>query len=146
MKFHGCIPLLALLLLLNCGCGTPTSMGPSGVSPGLLMTEVTYPSMRDAQTRINLKRDDIQILGVIKADAKSQNILWIWASGDNGYGNLMKAARQAYPQTDGVIDVQVDTEYKDLLSVCAMYFLGLPIPILSSVTTHMEGRAFQFKR
>jgi hypothetical protein len=152
MKFLGCAPLLALLLPAVCGCGTPTAMGPSGVSPGMLMTEVTYPSQHDAQTRINIKRDDIQILGTVQATAESSTfLLRLWSSGDNGYGNLMKAARRAYPQADGVVDIQWDTEYMDafeccgLNTYCIILFQAVPA-IYSKATSHMEGKAFQFKR
>jgi len=147
MKFLGCAPLLALLLPAVCGCGTPTAMGPSGVAPGMLMTEVTYPSKHDAQTRINIKRDDIQILGTVKADAESVNILfWLWASGDNGYGKLLQAARQVYPKADGVVDIQWDTEYQDACAICGTVLGYIPRPIYAKVTSHMEGKAFQFKR
>ena len=150
MKFHGCVPLLALLVSLACGCGT-TSMGPSGVSPGLLMTDVKYPSAHDAQTRINIKRDDIQILGTVQATAESSSfLLRLWASGDNGYGKLMQAARRAYPQADGVVDIQWDTEYKDVLECCGLNYCAIVTralsPIYAKVTSHMEGQAFQFKR
>jgi len=145
MKFHGCVPLLALLVSLVCGCGT-TSMGPSGVSPGLLITDANYPSAHDAQTRINFKRADIQILGVVKAEFESRNIFWLWASGDNGYGKLMQAARQSYPQADGVVDVQWDTEYRDLCACCGFCIFYRPVPLLATAVTHAEGKAFQFKR
>lgn len=147
MKFHGCVPFLALLLPLVCGCGTPVSMGPSGVSPGMLMSDVTYPSLHEAQTRINFKRDDILILGTVKADAESRNLLlWLWADGDNGYGKLMQAARRSYPQADGVVDVQWDTEYNDACSICGTCIGYIPRPLFAKVTSHMEAKAFQFKR
>ena len=141
MKFHGCVPLLALVLPLVCGCGTPTAMGPSGVSPGMLMSDVNYPSARDAQTRFDFKRDDIQILGSVKAQTESLNILMLWSTGDNGYGSLMRAARQAYPQADGVVDLQWDSQFSNLCIPCY-----IPIPIMFKVISHVEGKAFQFKR
>lgn len=124
------------------GCSSLMNVPPSGVSPGFLFSDVNYPSRRESNTQFKFDRKDIVILGPVTATGESQNILLLWSQGDNGYGNLMKAAREAYPEADGVVDVQWDTRYSNLcIPCCYMY-----IPILFKVKSTGEGNAFKFKK
>jgi len=101
----------------------------------MLFTEVNYPSRHDAQTLFNFNRSDIELLGPISTSSESQCILGLMAQGDNGYGNLMKAAKAKYPEADGVINLQWDTRWN---LIC----MGL----ISKVQSNVEGMAFKFKK
>lgn len=127
------LPLMGALVFS--GCASVLSMPPSGSSPGMLMTEVTYPSKHDAQTLFNFSKADIELLGPISVTSESQCMLGLMAQGDNGYGNLMKAAKAKYPDADGVINLQWDTRWNLLC-------LG----IISKVQSNVEGMAFKFKK
>jgi hypothetical protein len=117
------------------GCAGLMSVPPSGVAPGGLFSEVTYPSYRESQTKFTFTHDDLVILGPVTATSESQSILGLVAQGDNGFGNLMRAARAKYPDCDGVINIQWDTKWN---LVC----LG----IISKVTATVEGTAIKIKR
>lgn len=117
------------------GCAGLMSTSPSGVAPGGLFSDVNYPSYRESQTKFTFTRDDLVILGPITAKSESQCILGLVAQGDNGFGNLMKAARTKYPDCDGVINIQWDTQWN---LIC----LGL----MSKVTATVEGTAIKIKR
>jgi hypothetical protein len=127
------LPLLGALVIS--GCASVTAIPPAGSSPGVLLTEVTYPSRHDAQTLFNFSRADIELLGPITATSESQCILGLMAQGDNGYGNLMKAAKAKYPDADGIINLSWDTHWN---LIC----LG----IISKVQANVEGMAFKFKK
>lgn len=115
---------------------------PSGVSPGFLFSDVTYPSYRESSTKFTINRSDIVVLGPVTATGESQCILALWSQGDNGYGNLMKAARETYPDADGVVDVQWDTKYGNLCLPCCYVW----VPIFYKVKSTGEGQAFKFKK
>jgi hypothetical protein len=55
----------------------------------------------------------------------------------------MRAARQAYPDADGLIDVQWDTKYQNLCIPCSCW---LWVPIMFKGTSIGEGSAFKFKK
>jgi hypothetical protein len=115
---------------------------PSGVSPGFLFSDVAYPSYRESSTKFTINRSDIVVLGPVTATGESQCILALWSQGDNGYGNLMKAARETYPDADGVVDVQWDTKYGNLCLPCCYVW----VPIFYKVKSTGEGQAFKFKK
>ena len=121
--------------LVFSGCASVTSLPPSGVSPGMLFSDVNYPSRHDAQTLFNFSKSDIELLGPVNTMSESQCILGLIAQGDNGYGNLMKAAKAKYPDADGVINLQWDTHW-DLICM----------GIMSKVQSNVEGMAFKFKK
>jgi len=131
------------LALLGCvvvglsltGCAGLMSAPPSGVSPGGLFSDVNYPSYRESQTQFTFAREDFIILGPVSATSESSCILGLFAQGDNGFGNLTRAAKAKYPDCDGVINVQWDTEWN---LIC----LGL----ISKVTAKVEGTAIKIKR
>lgn len=129
-----CLSFAGLMLLT--GCSGLMTVPPSGVTPASLFTDVKYPSRREPETRFNFSKNDIDILGPVHATAESQTILSLLSQGDNGYGNLLKAARKEYPNADGVINVQWDTQFNN---VC-MGFL------YQKATSHMDGTAIRFKR
>jgi len=117
------------------GCAGLMSTSPSGVAPGGLFSDVNYPSYRESQTRFTFTRDDLVILGSVTAKSESSCILGLVAQGDNGFGTLMKEAKMKYPDCDGVINIQWDTQWN---LIC----LGL----VSKVTSTVEGIAIKIKR
>ncbi|MEI8139915.1 MAG: hypothetical protein WCI03_08615 [bacterium] len=135
------VAFIATFFLAGC-VSPPMGIPPSGVSPGFLFSDVNYPTQRDSITKFKVNRNDIVILGPVTAKGESQCILALWAKGDNGYGNLMKAAKGAYPNADGVVDVQWDTKYSNLCIPCC-YVL---VPIMFKATSTGEGQAFMFKK
>ena len=135
------VALIAANFLAGCA-GLPMGAPPSGVSPGFLFSDVTYPSYRESSTKFTINRSDIIVLGPVTATGESQCILALWSQGDNGYGNLMKAAREAYPEADGVVDVQWDTKYGNLCLPCCYVW----VPIFYKVHSTGEGQAFKFKK
>lgn len=140
-SFAGAV-LASVAMSLLAGCASTMNVPPSGVSPGFLFSEVTYPSARESNTQFKFKPEDIVVLGPVKASSESMTILMLWSSGDNGYGNLMRAARAAYPEADGVIDVQWDTQYGNLCIPCWPTWL----PIMIKAKSFGEGQAFKFKK
>lgn len=128
------IGVVGLGLMVLTGCG-PMSYPPSAVGPAMILTDVNYPSMHDAQTVFNFSKSDFEILGPVSATSESESILGVVARGDNGYGKLMTAAKNAYPNADAVINVQWDTDFN---SIC----LGL----YSKVTSKVTGTAVKFKK
>jgi len=132
------IPLITAFMV---GCTSTSHIPRSGVAPGFVIANVNYPSYRETDTEFKISRNDIVILGPVKASGNSINVLGIVATGDNGYGNLTKAARSAYPEADGVVDIQWDTSYENLC-IPACYCL---IPIYMTTKTAIEGNAFKFK-
>ena len=127
------LPLLGALVVS--GCASVMSLPPSGVGPGMLFSDVNYPSRREAQTRFDFTKADIEVLGPVVTTSESQCILGLVAQGDNGYGNLLKAAKAKYPEADGVINVQWDTRWN---LIC--------MGIMSKVQSTVEGTAFKFKK
>jgi len=127
----GCV-VVGLLLT---GCAGLMSAPPSGVSPGGLFSDVTYPSYRESHTQFTFAREDFVILGPVTATSESSCILGLFAQGDNGFGNLTRAAKAKYPDCDGVINVQWDTKWN---LIC----LGL----ISKVNATVEGTAIKIKR
>ena len=139
MKFRNLTiaALLATSLFIS-GCGT-TRMPAGSVFPGLVYTDVNYPSMREApQVRYDFKADDIEILGPVTAKGSSMNILGMFASGDNGYKTLLDTARHEYPTMDDVININWDTEFT--------YFGLIYIPIFQRADSTLYGTAIKIKR
>lgn len=117
------------------GCATPyMALPPGGVGPGSLVSDVTVPSSREIQTQIQLSRSDIEILGPVAVVSESQRILGMFSQGDNGYGKLLAAAKNGYPQADAVINVMWDTHYQG-------YIFGL----FGKATSRVTGHAIKFK-
>ncbi|MEI8122938.1 MAG: hypothetical protein WCI20_12890 [bacterium] len=131
MAMLGCVSIGLVLT----GCAGLMTAPPSGVAPGGLFSDVNYPSYRESQTRFTFTHDDLVILGPVTATSESQCILGLVAQGDNGFGNLMRAAKAKYPECDGVINIQWDTRWN---LIC----MGL----LSKVTATVEGTAIKIKR
>ena len=131
MAMLGCVSMGLVLT----GCAGLMTAPPSGVAPGGLFSDVNYPSYRESQTRFTFTHDDLVILGPVTATSESQCILGLVAQGDNGFGNLMRAAKARYPECDGVINIQWDTRWN---LIC----MGL----MSKVTATVEGTAIKIKR
>jgi len=131
MAMLGCVSIGLVLT----GCAGLMTAPPSGVAPGGLFSDVNYPSYRESQTRFTFTHDDLVILGPVTATSESQCILGLVAQGDNGFGNLMRAAKAKYPECDGVINIQWDTRWN---LIC----MGL----MSKVTATVEGTAIKIKR
>ena len=142
MRRLASISVSLAIAALATGCMAPMGVAPSGVSPGALMSDVNYPSLRESSTQFKFSRSDITILGQVKAEGQSRCILLLWASGDNGYGNLLKEAKRVYPDADGVVDIQWDTRYNNLCIPCC----DMWIPILFKSTSVGEGSAFKFNK
>ena len=128
--------VLATAFLIS-GCGT-VRMPAGSVFPGLLYTDVNYPSMREApQVRYDFKAKDIEVLGPVTAKGTSMNILGIYAAGDNGYKTLLAAAKEKYPDPDEVINIKWDTEFT--------YFGLIYIPIFQRADSTIYGMAIKLK-
>ncbi len=131
------LAILTAALLLS-GCGT-TRMPAGSVFPGLIYTDVNYPSMREApQVRYDFKAADIELLGPVTAKMTSMNILGIYAAGDNGYKTLLETAKREYPGADDVINLNWDTEFT--------YFGLIYIPIFQRADSTLYGTAVKIKR
>jgi hypothetical protein len=134
-KVIGLLLGVAGLVALS-GCAGIWAPPPGGAQPAMVLTETTYPSMYQAPAvKFNFERSDIEILGPVSATSESQSILGIVCQGDNGYGNLMRAAKAAYPNCDGVMNIMWDTHYN---CMC----LGL----VTKVKANVEGVAFRYKK
>ncbi|MFP4058535.1 MAG: TRL domain-containing protein [Candidatus Brocadiia bacterium] len=126
--------VLAVVPLLAGGCAQVVSLGPGGASPGLVITDTTYPNAVNPSMRyeIGFRPDDIELRGPVQATARSMNVLGIASWGDSGFGKLMDAARAQ--GADGVMNVTVDTQFKTVLF------------LYSEVVTKLTGQAYAYKK
>lgn len=119
-------------LILFAGCAGPASVGPSGASAGLLFSNVTYPSANFSLTEYHLTTADFEILGNVRGEGKSFNLLGLFSSGNSGYEEALEQARAA--GADEIINLRVDTTH--------IRVLGLFLQIKTIVT----GTAVKWKR
>ncbi|MBN1515856.1 hypothetical protein JXA32_04760 [Candidatus Sumerlaeota bacterium] len=126
--------VLAAFIVNICGCANVMRIGPGGASPGLIFTETTYPNYLNPnmEYRINFDADDIELIGSVRSEAMSKNFLGLVSVGDSGYGELLQQARAM--GADGVMNITVDTTFKNILFV---YF---------QATTELTGQAYRYKR
>lgn len=125
----------ALLALAMLGaCARPVQLGPGAASPGLIFTDVKYPNILNPNMdyRIVFEREDIELLGLVEAEAQSQSVLSIVSWGDSGYSTLMRRAREL--GGDGVMNLTIDTQYEHYVLV------------YTRVTMHLTGQAYRYKR
>lgn len=100
--------LLGLTAFCLTGCASfQATPHPQGVNLGMLVGDVTYPNYVGLDTRFEFTSNDINILKVITSEGKSTNILGLFSSGDNGYGELWEKAQKL--GADDVIGIKVDT-------------------------------------
>lgn len=131
MKSTTCIGILVLVTCL--GCAGPVSFGPSGTSGGLLFSNVTYPANNSSRTEYQVTHDDFEIVGPVRGEGKSFNILGLIAIGNSGYEPALKQARES--GGDEIMNLRVDTAYTQIL-------LGL----FTEVKTVVTGTAVRWKR
>lgn len=126
--------LAALFLVVAPLVGCVSRIGPGGASPGLLFTNVAYPNAvnPNMEYRIVFERDDIDILGAVTAETSSTWWFFFLSYGDSGFGTLMDKVRAM--GGDGVMNVTIDTQYKNVFLFYA------------KVTTRLTGTAYRYKR
>ena len=125
-------PLLAsLLLLAPVFTGCVASYGPGGTLPAIITESQVYPALNASTTVYNLDTDDFEIRETVRARGHATNILGIYSSGNNGYDQLYKNARDL--GCDDVINVRVD--------VTASNYLFL----MSKVETSLTGTGIKWK-
>jgi hypothetical protein len=116
-------------------------MAPGGVYSGLVFSDVNYPSLREGPcVRYDFKGDQIEVLGPVKGEGDSMNILFLFATGDNGFKSIMDATREKYPDAMGVMGLHWDTRYT---------FFGWPwppIPVFQKVHSTLYGTAVRQKK
>jgi len=128
----------AILIMAGCGCfgPYPYNTPPAGTSPIAVVSSVNYPSAQNAMTVYNLNSSDIEILGPVEVSTSSMRILLLVSWGDNSYGELLKEAKEVYPETEALINVYTDTD-------CTSVLFSV---IYQKVTTRMTGTAIKFKK
>ncbi len=126
------IIILGALVLMGCTFGV-TAMGPGGVRPGGIVTNVTYPVALNPSMdyQVRFQAENIDIMDTVEAEAKSYNILGVVAKGDSGYGKLLERARLI--GAAGVMNVTVDTKYFSILGV------------YTEVANKLTGQAYKYK-
>jgi len=108
----GAVLACCAITLLGCVSG-PVGMGPSGIGPGMLLTNVTYPSDNSSTTQYQLRGDDFEILGPVRGEGASHSILGLVSVGDSGYGKaLQDAQRQG---ADDIANMRHDTRFFNFL-------------------------------
>jgi len=85
---------------------------------------------------MRLQRDDVEILGQVQSVSESDSVLGIISQGDNGYGKVLAAARAKYPETDAVINMQWDIQYK---AICGGF-------LYEKVISKIDGTAVKYKK
>lgn len=122
-----------LLVIIGCGGFTNTGSNPGGVSRGILVGDVVYPSFVGGHTEFKINTDDFDILQTVTAQTSSSNVLGLFASGDNGYDALFQNALAV--GADDVINIKVDTRRQS--------YLG---GFFSRATTKLTGTAIRWKK
>jgi len=132
--FWRLICLSALTVAVAASSGCVANIGPGGAAPGLIYSDVTYPNALNPNMsyRIEFDRDDIEILGPVESEASSRWYFFVVSSGNSGYADLMKAAREV--GGDGVMNVTLDTQYSN-------WFL-----FYAKITVKLQGLAYRYKR
>jgi len=127
----------ATMVTTSVGC-TTMSMGPGAVRPGALFSNVTYPNYLNPgmEHEISFSGQDIEVIGPVKAEATSYNVLGIVSWGDGGYGELLDKAREAGGES--VMNVTVDTRFVHV-GLLWLYFYH-------SAQTELSGIAYKYRR
>lgn len=103
---------LSAAILSGCAWGV-SSFGPGGTSPAIIYTDgQVYPAANTSSTVYNLDTDDFEIKGTVVASGSADNILGIYAKGDNGYQSLLAEARTQ--GCDDVLNVRADVKYTNI--------------------------------
>lgn len=135
MRLHRLIlgGLLALALPL-CLISCVANIGPGGAAPGLFYSKVTYPNelQPNMQYQVQFDREDVELLGTVKSVATSRWYFFVASSGDSGYARLMEEARKL--GGDGVMNVTIDTDYKNVFLFYAR------------VRMELSGTAYRYRR
>lgn len=121
--------VLILLGLPSCKCfpGVASVSTPGGVEPGNYCSMATYPAKLNPnmEYQIQIDYDEIEILGPVKAEADTHNVLGIASWGDSGSAELLEKARAM--GADGVMNMSIDMDFK---------YFGIPI-IPSLIELHL---------
>lgn len=131
-KFY--VLIIGLCLIIFAGCFPAIINAPvGGVSPSLLMTDVTYPSKWTSEGLRHSIRGSYQykIIGPISVTVESSNVLGLVAQGNGGYKKLLDKAKNM--GADNIINVVVDTKYS--------YFI---FGLFQKVTTNLYGMAVKY--
>ena len=121
MRKLSCIGMVLLAVFIFTGCATTTNMRQGGVMPGFLYGDGTYPSMKDSFTEFKYEAKDFDVLGTVTGQGESMNILFLVSLGDNGYQQLLRQAKEKYPDMDALINFYWDTKF---------FNIGWPYPTL----------------
>lgn len=77
---------------------------------------------------------EFEVLGPVEAEGSSQVVLGIVTDGHEGYGRLMKAARNKWPETTNVMFIFSEYDYS-----------GVLYPIIGKISTTYYGTAVKSK-
>lgn len=130
--------VLGVIVVLGAGCGT-VNMPHGGVYPGIVYGEGTYPSMKDSYTRFEFGADDFEVLGTVTGGGESFNLLFLFSQGDNGYQQLLRNAKQKYPDMDALINFYWDTKYFNI------GWPWPPLPLYQRAQSEVTATAIRFK-
>jgi hypothetical protein len=131
--------LLGIIVVLGAGCGT-INIPHGGVQPGLVYGNGTYPSLKDSHTRFEFGSDDIEVLGTVTGGGESFNVLFLFSAGDNGYQQLLRDAKEMYPDMDALINFYWDTKF---------FNIGWPyppLPLYQRATSEVTATVVRFKQ
>jgi hypothetical protein len=107
------IPVLILLPLLLTGCGIMAITHPSGAAMGNIYGTVTYPTENTSMTEYKVTGNEFEIVGPVRGEGQSKQILGVYAEGDSGYEKALKQAREM--GCDDIMNLRVDTKYFNVL-------------------------------
>ena len=127
------ISATAIVCLSTSGCraGYVPNNAFAGTLPGLIFTETTHPSYVGEKLS-SVK--DVEILGDVRGEATAVDMLLICSLGDCGLEAAKAQALSKYPGADDILNVEVDTKFRSILSV------------INSVTTIVRGKAVKYKK
>ena len=131
--------VLGIVVVFSAGCGT-INMPHGGVQPGAIYGDGTYPSMKDSYTKFEFGAEDLEVLGTVTGGGESSNVLLLFSQGDNGYQQLLRNAKQKYPDMDALINFYWDTKY---FNVGWPY---PPIPLYQRARSEVTATAVKFKK
>ena len=112
---------------------------PSAVTPAFIFSEnLVYP-YKDSSTVFNLERKDYTILGQVSTEMESINILYVYSTGDCGYGKLLQIAKNKYSNADALMNVYWDSKLQNI------GWPYPPIPLFQKVTARVTATAIKLR-
>ena len=126
----GCFAAAAMFLS-GCMFSYTVNSGFPRTMPGGLLAEQTTGSF--IGNKLHTMKD-VEILGPVSSEVSGANLLLLISEGDVSIAKAKELALRKFPQADDVVNVEIDTKHRGVLSV------------FNTVTMYYRGIAIKYKR